>query len=431
MTRLASRTITTLLFLVTATVAMRADEPARGAGDLLDEAQKREQIAIQKAESEFRTALVELHKVAAADPARGAERLKSMLAVLEEDTVLPAAKRDAWKRMLKDRIRGLQEEAVSKAKEDIDRAERTAKLEEQRDAAVRLASEDEKFKDGLKSIERLQKEGKYADAARAADEMAKRNPNSPSAAALSRITSTNNSLRELHDIREQRSQKTVASWNDVEKSLMPDERDISFPKNWRELTARRKQPQPTKAEQAILRALDTPVKVNFRGETFESVINYLQTLTGQTIRVDKETLDAAGIGYDTPVTTNFPAGGTSLRTVLRVILAEKKLAYIVRNETIEVLTKEQAASTLTTRTYSLGDIAVLSGLNINTLGGRAQMYQTVALLMQNIIDMDPDSWAVTGNGGKGKIIYEPASMTLIVTQTAEVHYKLGGSGLGR
>jgi hypothetical protein len=431
MTRLASRTIATLLFLVATAIAVRADEPARGAGDILDEAQKREQIAIQKAESEFRTALIELHKVAAADPARGAERLKSMLAVLEEDTVLPAAKRDAWKRMLKDRIRALQEEAVAKAKDDIDRAERLAKHEEERNAAARLAAEDEKFKDGLKSIERLQKEGKSADAARVADEMAKRYPNNPAAAYASRITSAQNSIREQHEIREERSQKTIASWKGVEKSMMPEEADIRFPANWKEITARRKQPQATKAEQAILRALDTPVKVNFRGETFESVINYLQTLTGQTIRVDKETLDAAGIGYDSPVTTNFPAGGTSLRTVLRVILADKKLAYIVRNETIEVLTQDKAASTLTTRTYSLGDIAVLSGLNINNVYGRAQMYQTVALLIQNIIDADPDSWAVTGNGGKGKIVYEPLSMTLIVTATAEVHYKLAGSGLGR
>ena len=35
----------------------------------------------------------------------------------------------------------------------------------------------------------------------------------------------------------------------------------------------------------------------------------------------------------------------------------------------------------------------------------------------------PDSWWV--NGGPGRIVFNPANMTLIVTQTAEVHYMMG------
>ena len=37
--------------------------------------------------------------------------------------------------------------------------------------------------------------------------------------------------------------------------------------------------------------------------------------------------------------------------------------------------------------------------------------------------IEPNSWWV--NGGPDRIVFDPSSMTLIVTQTAEMHYRLG------
>jgi hypothetical protein len=42
--------------------------------------------------------------------------------------------------------------------------------------------------------------------------------------------------------------------------------------------------------------------------------------------------------------------------------------------------------------------------------------------------IDPNSWESKGAQGGGTITYDPITMSLIVKQTAEVHYMLSGSG---
>src|SRR5260370_42352109 len=92
-------------------VAAAADQAKEEKKDLLDEARRRDQVAQQKVEADFRAALVEMSKLEFANPTRAAERLKKMLVVLDEDTILSPAKREAWKRVLKDRIRVCETEA--------------------------------------------------------------------------------------------------------------------------------------------------------------------------------------------------------------------------------------------------------------------------------------------------------------------------------
>jgi hypothetical protein len=43
--------------------------------------------------------------------------------------------------------------------------------------------------------------------------------------------------------------------------------------------------------------------------------------------------------------------------------------------------------------------------------------------------IEPNSWEARGAQGGGTIAYDPITMSLIIKQTAEVHYQL--SGLGR
>ena len=58
----------------------------------------------------------------------------------------------------------------------------------------------------------------------------------------------------------------------------------------------------------------------------------------------------------------------------------------------------------------------------------AQQANQLILMIMNTIE--PASWQGVGERGYGTISYNPATMTLIVRQTAEMHYMLGG-GLGR
>jgi hypothetical protein len=210
---------------------------------------------------------------------------------------------------------------------------------------------------------------------------------------------------------------------------MPAINEIEFPSpaKWREITKMRTKSQATEAEKTILRALDAPISVTFEGSTFEAAIDYLQTLSGVTILVDKKTLEDAGYSYDTPI--NVKMRRVSLRTVLRKVLGEVGLTYIVEKETIHVFTPKEARERMTVRTYYLGDLAGLADIQLGPVFGAAQMAQTVSLLIQTITGtVEPDSWQVNNPEAKGTIFFDPRSLSLVVKQSAEIHYMLGGIG---
>jgi hypothetical protein len=416
-------------FLSFGAVLVSADQPAGGSKDLLDEARRRDQVAEQKAEADFRAALVETSKLEFANPGRAVERLKRMLSVMEDDTVLSPGKRDAWKRVLKDRIRVCETQADRASKEALEGAGRDAKKDERSVGADQKARNEERLKQDLQSVRELQKQGRDEEAARLAADVARRNPDNPAASASGRISGTRDRVRQMQLVKAERENGWTLSMLDVEKSsILPKDPDINFPppEKWREITKARTKSQATEREKAILKALDSPVTVSFEGSTVESAIDYLQTLSGQTIVLDKSTLEAAGVNYDTPVNVR-KLRNVSLRTALRKVLGEVGLTYIVEKETIHVLTPGEAKKKMTVRTYYLGDLAGAVDFTFGPAFDQATMAQSVANLIQTIIGtVEPDSWKVNNPEAEGTIIFDPRTLTLIVKQSAEIHYMMGG-----
>ena len=62
----------------------------------------------------------------------------------------------------------------------------------------------------------------------------------------------------------------------------------------------------------------------------------------------------------------------TLRTVLRRILGDVNLAYIVKDEAIQVVTPARARETLSTRTYYVGDLAGTTDIRLGPFLGRLQ-----------------------------------------------------------
>src|SRR5207302_394882 len=106
-------------------------------------------------------------------------------------------------------------------------------------------------------------------------------------------------------------------------------------------------PALTAKEKAILRALDRPITVKFQDSKFQDVIEFLSTAGDQPILLDKQALKDADIDYETPVSLNVK--GVSLRTVLRQVLGSFGLTYVVKDETIRVVSTEQARKMMTVR----------------------------------------------------------------------------------
>jgi len=219
----------------------------------------------------------------------------------------------------------------------------------------------------------------------------------------------------------------------VQRSSTPPADTIEFPEDWRERTKNRTGlVQLTPKEKAILQGLNSTVAVHFKGERFEDVIKFLSDHIKQPILLDKIALNENQVNYDTQV--NFDTNGQklSVRTILRKVLSDNNLTYVIRDQAIEVTSNLNAQKMMVVRTYPIGDIlhGGFGGLfGYQWQGGPAGVQAPLNQQVQQIIDMiqssvDPQSW---GNNGGGTITFHAPTMSLVIRQSAEVHSMLAGS----
>jgi hypothetical protein len=394
----------------------------------LERVRRLNEIAAQKVEADIQAALRDAERWSRTDPARAAERLKATLAVLEEDTTLSDSRRETLTRTVKARLWPVQL-AADRMKEDagnrIPRGERAN--QESRAAA------DEKIARTLDTIRTLRKEGRFDEARRYADELARLYPDHPAAVAATRTTAVAGQVASSSTLRTERERASVGVSRDIERSGTAVVSEMEFPKDWKERVKMRSTGTPiTAKEKAILQALGSPLTLKFKSERFEEVIKYLSDRMGQPIILDKTALQDAQVDYNTPVT--IEAKGLAARTVLRKILSELGLTYIIRGEAIEVTTPLKAKETMVVRSYYLGDLLQapggLGGLMSLQLFGPVVTQLEMAKQINQLIEMiqssiDPSSWQV--NGGSGTIAFHPPSMSLVIKQSAEVHSMLSGN----
>jgi hypothetical protein len=211
----------------------------------------------------------------------------------------------------------------------------------------------------------------------------------------------------------------------VDEAAVPDSRSYVLPKDWVEKSKKRSTGiKMTAKEKAILAALKSTISVDYTNNTFEDVIDSLKNVMKVDIVVDKRGLDDAGASYKSEINLKMRA---SARTVLKRILADLGLAYVVKDEAILITSAERARQMTTTRTYYIGDLAPV--VNVNLLPGVNQllMIQTVNQIIDLIVNnVDRQSWKVNNPDAPGTIVFNPITMSLVVKQTAEVHFMLAG-----
>jgi hypothetical protein len=387
--------------------------------DLLDQTRRMERIAAQKLEADVRQALREAERLARSDRDKAVECLKQTLAMLEDDTLLLPERRESLKRMLKDRIRIAQTDTENSAP-------RGTEKEKKPSLSARRAEDDHRA--GVQAAQQMNR--------------------------------TTSELEKARQLQKDRERQLSAGYRDVDKSATLSNGDIEFPNDWKERTkGRTSTVQLTAKERAILQALNTTISVNFRNSKLEDVIEYLRTYTGQPILLDREGMKESEVAYDTAVTLNVK--GVTVRTVLRKILGDLGMTYVIKDEMIEATSAQRAREMMVARRYYIGDL--LAGLS--TMGNTGNIQGALAnpgvfpggvrplvgfpftpmpnpqlQTMRNLdcakqlieliqSSVDPPSWQL--NGGNGAITFNAASMSLIIKQSAEVHALLESGGLHR
>jgi hypothetical protein len=281
---------------------------------------------------------------------------------------------------------------------------------------------------------RAQEQAADDNARRTADK-AKRdkqtNPTGPSTADTAKkfIGTTQDQIAAAQQLREQRAKGGASVFSSLEVAATPIDGVVEYPKYWAKLTESRKNRFGTRLsekEVALLKSLNSTMSVDFKGFFLKDVLEYIQEKTGMTIIVDESSLKEANADYNDPVT--FKASNITARTVLKKVLADHGLAYILKEGTVQVVTPQRARETMVVRSYPIDDLV---GGNPQLYGpflNRALMLNNVQQLIQTIQNaIDPALWNV--NGGPGSITFFEPGRALIIRAPAEMHYMFGGSGL--
>src|SRR5262249_32079281 len=144
-----------------------------------------------------------------------------------------------------------------------------------------------------------------------------------------------------------------------------------------------------------------------------------------------KSLEDVNVSVDTLI--DFaPVREITVRSVLRKILRDQDMTYVIKDEVIYVTSAVRAREFMTTKTYYVGDLVTGLGPYGNPLqvgAGLAQQQedQNDEMILNLIREsIDPQSWQ--GNGGAGTISYNRVTKAFIVRQSAEIH-SLMRSGL--
>ncbi|MBX9680292.1 MAG: hypothetical protein K2X38_16145 [Gemmataceae bacterium] len=365
--------------------------------DDLERIRNRDKLLFEKLQSDARSALDESGKLAARDPESARGLLQDTIARVRNSSAGTDEQRAEIVQRLQTRMRDINRSADVK----------------------RIADEEER---------------------RAIDDKNRRDPKrlpkaegpSPGDIAASRIKGGHEQLAAADRLRAERALRQNDVFASIQQSATPIRGVVEYPKFWDRILARSK-PNLSPKEVTLLKAMNSTLSVNFDREPLKNALNYLMEKTGQAIIVNEQSLKDANIEYDDPVT--FKIEKITVRTILKKILADRGLTYVIQEGTIQVVTPERARAMMTVRTYPIGDLVnSQTAMQAQIMYGpfaaqfiRQQNAAGIISMLQNSVD--PSMWNV--NGGGGSMTYDDASQSIAVRASAELHYMLGNGMFGR
>ena len=402
-------------------IAFINNSPAIAEDELVTRARQLREVAIQKRENEAKQALTESLRLSKFSLTRAAEYLKPILESIESDELLPAEKRDSLARGIRSQIKVYEKNIGASASKNLDAVQSQAQANERIADFDRTSRENEKLSRNIDSIKNLRKDGQTAEANRSFDELAKKYPNNLEVQALGRLSKFQDNIGADSKLRATRSDMMLALQRDILKASIPVTGDISFPDDWVEKSKRRTAgAKVSEEDRKIMNTMSSPLTFSLKNEPFQSFLDIMEKQFGSPLVIDQQALQLMNITTETPITVN--SRGWSTRTILRKVLSDLGLSYVIKEKTIHITSPDRAKETMTTRAYPIGDI--IGNMNMNMPGNynQAVFIQNVQNIMNSIMALDPKSWQPEG---AGSIVFEPSTMSLIIRQTAEFHFLVG------
>jgi hypothetical protein len=130
------------------------------------------------------------------------------------------------------------------------------------------------------------------------------------------------------------------------------------------------------------------------------------------IVLDLRAIEEAGMGGDTPVTTDLRQ--VTLPVALTMLLHPYDLTYSLGDEIVLVTTTDAASQMLSVAVYPVADLVQFGDLRVG--GGKQDFNALIELIQQQI---RPDTWSEVGGPGAIEPSYNTSS--LVIQQQDEVH----------
>ncbi|OWK43886.1 hypothetical protein [Fimbriiglobus ruber] len=410
-----------------------AGSPAWGqTDDPLARVKALRKVADEKAEYTVRDAIREADKIAKASPTTAVRNLMQVQLTLDLSTEVSSEKRKELVTLLESKVAVIQGRAPAAAVRD---PKTLAVKEAERKQAEAYKAETKDVSDGIAEVEKLYALNRMPQAKVKIAELVRKYPTNPSVLALNGQDVQLDRVTAAHDLAKLMEDRINHQMNDVAMSAVPTNRDMEFPKDFQAKTERLVKLERkllTPEDEAILKALQQPVKSGITNGPFEETLQTLSNLIDKPIYIDKKSLEDAGLDMKKPVT--MPAN-VSARTALRAVLQAQGLTFIIKDKAIQVVTLEVARNSLVTRAYYMGDlVAALGPFGNATQFGPLLDAQQTALNAQFMMDsvkqsIDPLSWRE--KGGTSTIVFHYPSLSIIVSAPSEVHADLGSRLLRR
>jgi len=169
-------------------------------------------------------------------------------------------------------------------------------------------------------------------------------------------------------------------------------------------------PKPlTAIDDMLKKPLGRPV--DFQETSFRDAIATLRDLAAIDLLMDLRGIEDAGIDFDAAVTERVPVGAP-LSAVLDMVVRDVGLAWIVRDDLIEITTPDRADERLFVPVYDVSDLAAAPG-------GLALLGDMIKRAIH------PETWQA--NGGPGVIEPDaPSGAALVVSNSWRAQRRIAG-----
>ena len=173
-------------------------------------------------------------------------------------------------------------------------------------------------------------------------------------------------------------------------------------------------------EQRIEQALAQRGSLDAVEKPLRDVVQELSRQFQVQIVVSQKRLEEASVSPDTPITKTLHS--LPLESILRRVLADLELGFIVRDNVLLITTPEDIESQLDTRVFPVLDLVTQLGRRPQGASANAER-DYVSLIDTITCTIAPDTWDALG--GPGSITAFDNAGVLVISQTDEIQVQVG------